>query len=114
METITIYNNNKAVIKELKNNNEDMKQMVYADLCELLIELKLEGLTSKSAKVKAVATLRDKYPLCSYEIALIKTFLIDYDIKADKIVAKAKDLNKFRLSIKKDNLNKAQIIALFN
>ena len=114
MTTVTTYNNNKATIKELKNNNEDMKQMVYANLCELLIELKLEGLSSKSAKVKAVATLKDKYPLCSYEISLIKLFLIDYDIKALKICDNYKELNKFRLSIKKDNLNKNQVIALFN
>lgn len=114
MNTVTTYNNNKVVIKELKGANVEMKAMVYGELCDLISDLKLEGLTSKSAKVKAIATLRDKYPLCSYEIALIKTFLIDYDIKADKIVANAKDLNKFRLSIKKDNLNKTQIIALFN
>lgn len=111
---VVVYNNNKAVIKELKVANEEMKASVFSELCDLIIELKLEGLSSKKAKAKAVATLKDKYPLCSYEISLIRLFLIDYDIKADKIVEKAKELSKFRLSIKRDNLTKNGVIALFN
>lgn len=114
MSQATVYNNNKAIIKQLNSDNKEMKVNVFGELCQLILDLKLDGFTSKVAKTKAVATLKSKFVNCSYEISLIKLFLIDYDIKPEKIVAKAKELHKFRLSIKKDNLTSKQVIALFN
>lgn len=114
MQTVTKYDNNKATIKELNNENRSNKALVFEELANEINALKLSGLSSKKAKNEAVATLKDKYPSCGYEISLIKTFLIDFDIKADKIASKAKELHKFRIAIKKDNLTNKQVIALFN
>ena len=114
MTKATIYNNNKAIIKQLNNDNKTNKALVFEELAGEIVSLKLSGLSSKKAKVEALQNLKSKYDNCSYEISLINTFLIDYDIKADKIALFATKLAKFRVAIKKDNLNKAQVIALFN
>ena len=114
MTKATEYNNNKATIKQLTKDNKDNKSLVFEELAGEIASLKLEGLTSKKAKVEALKNLKVKYDNCGYELALIKLFLIDYDIKADKIALFATKLAKFRVAIKKDNLNKAQVIALFN
>ena len=114
MQNATRYNDNKATIKALNSENKSNKTLVFEELANEINDLKLSGLTSKKAKVEALQNLKSKYDNCSYEISLINTFLIDYDIKADKIASNAKNLHKFRLSIKKDNLTKNQVIALFN
>ena len=114
MTKATTYNNNKATIKALNNDNKTNKSLVFEELAGEITSLKLEGLSSKKAKVEALKNLKVKYDNCGYEIALIKLFLIDYDIKADKIALFATKLAKFRVSIKRDNLNKNQVIALFN
>ena len=114
MQNIVKYNDNKATIKALTVENKSNKSLVFEELSSEITDLKLAGLTSKKAKVEALKTLKNKYSSCGYEIALIKLFLIDYDIKADKIADKASQLSKFRIAIKKDNLTSKQVIALFN
>ena len=114
MNNATRYNDNKATIKALNSENRNNKTLVFEELANEINDLKLGGLSSKKAKVEALQNLKSKYDNCSYEISLINTFLIDYDIKADKIALFATKLAKFRVAIKKDNLNKAQVIALFN
>lgn len=114
MTQATTYNNNKATIKALVVENKNNKALVFEELADEITNLKLSGLTSKKAKSEAIKNLKTKFDNCGYEISLIKLFLIDYDIKPEKIVAKAKELHKFRLSIKKDNLTSKQVIALFN
>lgn len=114
MTQATVYNNNKATIKALVVENKNNKVIVFEELSSEITNLKLSGLTSKKAKSEAIKSLKVKFDNCGYEISLIKLFLIDYDIKADKISAKAKELHKFRLSIKKDNLTSKQVIDLFN
>lgn len=113
MTTATVYNNNKAIIKQLNNDNKSNKALVFEELATEITNLKLSGLTSKKAKNEALKNLKSKFDNCGYEISLIKLFLIDYDIKADKISSNAKELNKFRIAIKKDKLTKNQVIDLF-
>lgn len=112
MSQATVYNNNKATIKALTAENKSNKALVFEELASEINDLKLSGLSSKKAKNEALKNLKAKFDNCSYEIALIKLFLIDYDIKADKIASKASQLSKFR--IKKDNLTRKQVLALFN
>lgn len=114
MTQAAVYNNNKATIKALTVENKSNKALVFEELADEITNLKLSGLTSKKAKNEAIKNLKVKFDNCGYEISLIKLFLIDYDIKADKISAKAKELHKFRLLIKKDNLTSKQVISLFN
>lgn len=114
MTQATVYNNNKATIKALTVENKSNKSLVFEELASEITNLKLSGLTSKKAKSEAIKSLKVKFDNCGYEIALIKLFLIDYDIKADKIATKASQLSKFRIAIKKDNLTNKQVIALFN
>ena len=114
MTTATKYNNNKATIKALNIENKTNKSLVFEELATEIIDLKLSGLTSKKAKNEALKNLKTKFDNCGYEISLIKLFLIDYDIKADKIASKSSQLSKFRIAIKKDNLTNKQVIALFN
>ena len=114
MTIATKYNDNKATIKALTVENKSNKALVFEELANEINDLKLSGLTSKKAKNEALKNLKARFDNCGYEISLIKLFLIDYDIKADKIASNAKNLHKFRLSIKKDNLTKNQVIALFN
>jgi hypothetical protein len=113
MQNATRYNDNKATIKALNNENRNNKTLVFGELANEINDLKLSGLSSKKAKVEAVKNLKAKYDNCGYEISLIKLFLIDFDIKADKIASHAKYLHKYRLSIKKDNLTNKQVIELF-
>lgn len=114
MTQATVYNNNKAIIKQLNSDNRSNKSLVFEELASEITNLKLSGLSSKKAKAEAIKSLKVKFDNCGYEIALIKLFLIDYDIKADKIANKASQLSKFRIAIKKDNLTSKQVISLFN
>lgn len=114
MTTATTYNNNKAIIKQLNSDNKTNKSLVFEELANEITSLKLSGLSSKKAKDEAVKNLKAKFDNCGYEISLIKLFLIDYDIKADKIALFATKLAKFRIAIKKDNLTSKQVITLFN
>ena len=114
MTQAAVYNNNKATIKALTVENKSNKALVFEELANEITNLKLSGLTSKKAKAEALKNLKAKFDNCGYEISLIKLFLIDYDIKVDKIASNAKNLHKFRISIKKDNLTNKQVIALFN
>ena len=114
MINATRYNDNKATIKALNNENRNNKSLVFEELANEINDLKLSGLSSKKAKVEALKNLKSKYDNCGYEISLIKLFLIDYDIKSYKISSKSSKLSKFRIAIKKDNLTKNQVITLFN
>lgn len=114
MQSIIKYNDNKATIKALIVENKNNKSLVFEELANEINDLKLSGLSSKKAKNEALKNLKARFDNCGYEISLIKLFLIDYDIKADKIASNAKNLHKFRIAIKKDNLTNKQVITLFN
>lgn len=111
--TLEQYNNLKAQQKEIKQTMINIKQEVFVSFCEEIEGLKLSGMSTKKAKKEALDKLKNKYDNCGYEISLINLFSTVYDIHADKIFNNYKELNKFRLMIKRDNLTKSQVINLF-
>lgn len=107
------YNNLKSQHKEIKETIKNIKREVFTSFCEEIEGLKLSGMNTKKAKKLALDTIKNKYENCSYEISLINLFSTTYDIHANKIEIYYNSLNKFRLMIKRDNLTKNQVIALF-
>jgi hypothetical protein len=106
------YNGIKSVERELKVIKTSIKSEVFFEFSKEVRSLKLDGYSTKLARVEALRSLKSKYPACNYEVSLI-AFFDDFGIYPDVIAINASKLHKFRSIVKSNDLTRREVIDLF-
>jgi len=112
IETMRVYNRNKREIRNLKRDNLHIKKEVFFSFSASIRELKLEGFSTKKARVEALKALKEKFGMCGYEISLI-AFFDAYGVYSDIIAINASRLHKLRSIVKTNDLTRKEVIDLF-
>jgi len=112
IETMRVYNRNKKEIRNLKRDNLHIKKEVFFSFSETIRALKLEGFSTKKARVEALRTLKEKYGMCKYEVSLI-SFFDAFGIYPDVIAMNASRLHKLRSIVKTNDLTRKEVLELF-
>ncbi len=106
------YNGIKEVERELKSIKSSIRSEVFFEFSAMIRSLKLDGLSTKLARVEALRALKSKYPLCSYEVSLI-SFFDAFGIFPDVLAMNHKKLHSFRSEIKSNDLTRKEVLELF-
>lgn len=100
LNSVSQYNELKGTKKEIEIQIKELKVSTMVELAEAIDNLKLDGMPTKKAKHQAITDFKSKFENCKFEISIVRYFVIDLDIHADKLKHIANILPKVKRDIK--------------